>query len=114
MRRVASFARADFERVAGATTEHRLKETLRDTVALLPRQALVVLDPDRRLAVIHAALRNEHGEETVKEQLSNIYVSREEFQKSKRGPKRPQRKRNLFFGNGQHVATAKLLARRNN
>ena len=38
-------------------------------------------------------------------------VSLEKFQKSKRGPKRPQPKRKPS-GNGQHVATAKLLARR--
>lgn len=105
------------------------------------------------LSVIHAALRNVHGEETVEEKLSNFYVSLEiaqvyngmmiaipaeewsifqnltvakmasvlkqlaakvpldKFQKSKRGPKRPQPKRKPS-GNGQHVATAKLLARR--
>jgi hypothetical protein len=40
-------------------------------------------------------------------------VSLKKFQKSKRGPKRPQPKRN-YSGNGQHVATARLLARRNN
>jgi DNA polymerase elongation subunit (family B) len=38
-------------------------------------------------------------------------VSLQKFQKSKRGPKRPQPKRK-YSGNGQHVATAKLLARR--
>ena len=40
-------------------------------------------------------------------------VSLKKFQKSKRGPKRPQPKRK-YSGNGQHVATARLLARRNN
>jgi len=106
------------------------------------------------MSVIHAALRNVHGEETVEQNLSNYYValeiaqvyngmmiaipaaeweifqnlttakmasvlkqlaakvSLEKFQKSKRGPKRPQPKRK-YSGNGQHVATAKLLARRN-
>jgi hypothetical protein len=39
-------------------------------------------------------------------------VELKKFQKSKRGPKRPQPKRK-YSGNGQHVATAKLLARRN-
>jgi hypothetical protein len=106
------------------------------------------------MSVIHAALRNVHGEETVEQNLSNYYLSLEiaqvyngmmiaipatewhifrylstakmasvlkqlaakveltKFQKSTRGPKRPQPKRN-YSGNGQHVATAKLLARRN-
>ena len=40
-------------------------------------------------------------------------VDLKKFQKSKRGPKRPQPKRK-YSGNGQHVATAKLIARRNN
>jgi len=106
------------------------------------------------MSVIHAALRNVYGEETVDENVSSFYLSLEiaqvyngmmiaipaaewtifqnlstakmasvliqlagkvslaKFQKSKRGPKRqqPQRK---YSGNGQHVATAKLLARRN-
>ncbi|MEZ6058838.1 MAG: transposase [Planctomycetaceae bacterium] len=107
------------------------------------------------ISVIHAALRNVHGEDTVEQNLSNYYVALEiaqvyngmmiaiplaeweicqnlttaklasvlkqltakvdlrKFQKSKRGPKRPQPKR-TYSGNGQHVATAKLLARRNN
>ena len=107
------------------------------------------------MSVIYAALRNVHGEETVEQNLSNYYVALEiaevyngmmiaipaaereifqnlttakmasvlkqlaakvelkKFQKSKRGPKRPQPKRK-YSGNGQHVATAKLLARRNN
>lgn len=39
-------------------------------------------------------------------------VSLKKLQKHPRGPKRPQPKRN-YSGNGQHVATAKLLARRN-
>jgi len=39
-------------------------------------------------------------------------VSLKKLQKNKRGPKRPQPKRK-YSGNGQHVATAKLLARRN-
>ena len=106
------------------------------------------------MSVIHAALRNVHGEEDVDENVSRFYlsleiaqvyngmmiaipaaewaifqnlstakmasvliqlarkVSLEKFQKSKRGPKRPQPKRK-YSGNGQHVATAKLLARRN-
>lgn len=106
------------------------------------------------MSVIYAALRNVHGEETVEQNLSNYYVALEiaqvyngmmiaipaaeweifqnlttakmasvlkqlaakvelkKFQKSKRGPKRPQPKRK-YSGNGQHVATAKLLARRN-
>jgi IS4 transposase len=105
------------------------------------------------MSVIHAALRNVHGEETVEQNLSNYYLSLEiaqvyngmmiaipadewqvfqslspaqlasvlkqlaakvelkKFQKSPRAPKRPQPKRN-YSGNGQHVATAKLLARR--
>ena len=106
------------------------------------------------MSVIHAALRNVYGEETVDENVSSFYLSLEiaqvyngmmiaipaaewtifqnlstakmasvliqlagkvslaKFQKSKRGPQRqqPQRK---YSGNGQHVATAKLLARRN-
>ena len=107
------------------------------------------------MSVIHAALRNVHGEETVEQNLSNFYMSLEiaqvdngmmiaipaaeweifqnlttpklaavlkqlaakvslkKFQKSKRGPKRPQPTRK-YSGNGQHVATARLLARRNN
>ena len=107
------------------------------------------------MSVIHAALRNVHGEESVEQNLSNFYMSLEiaqvyngmmiaipvaeweifqnlttaklasvlkqlaskvslkKFQKSKRGPKRPQPKR-IYSSNGQHVATAKLLARRNN
>jgi hypothetical protein len=106
------------------------------------------------MSVIHAALRNVHGEETVEENLSGYYlaleisqvyhgmmiaippaewelfrslttaqlatllkklarnVSLKKLQKTTRGPKRPQPKRN-YSGNGQHVATAKLLARRN-
>ena len=106
------------------------------------------------MSVIQAALRNVHGEETVEENLSGYYlaleisqvyhgmmiaipaekwtifqnlttsqlasllkqlarnVSLQKFQKSKRGPKRPQPDRK-YSGNGQHVATAKLLARRN-
>jgi len=39
-------------------------------------------------------------------------VSLKKLQKNKRGPKRPPPKRK-YSGNGQHVATAKLLARRN-
>ena len=39
-------------------------------------------------------------------------VSLKKLQKHSRGPKRPQPKRK-YSGNGQHVATAKLLARRN-
>jgi IS4 transposase len=39
-------------------------------------------------------------------------VSMKKLQKHPRGPKRPQPKRK-YSGNGQHVATAKLLARRN-
>lgn len=39
-------------------------------------------------------------------------VSLKKLQKHPRGPKRPQPKRK-YSGNGQHVATAKLLARRN-
>ena len=106
------------------------------------------------MSVIHAALRNVYGEETVDENVSSFYLSLEiaqvyngmmiaipaaewtifqnlstakmasvliqlagkvslaKFQKSQRGPQRqqPQRK---YSGNGQHVATAKLLARRN-
>ena len=107
------------------------------------------------MSVIHAALRSVHGDETVEQNLSNFYMSLEiaqvyngmmiaipaaeweifqnlttaklaavlkqlaakvslkKFQKSKRGPKRPQPKRK-YSGNGQHVATARLLARRNN
>lgn len=106
------------------------------------------------MSIIHAALRNVHGEEFIEENLSNYYVAQEiaqvyngmmiaipadeweifqnltpakmaavlkklaakvslqKFQKSKRGSKRPQPKRK-YSGNGQHVATAKLLARRN-
>lgn len=106
------------------------------------------------MSVIHAALRNVHGEETVEQNLSNYYLALEiaqvyngmmiaipaaewgifqdlttakmvsvlkqlaakvnlkKFQKNTRGPKRPQTKRK-YSGNGQHVATAKLLARRN-
>ena len=106
------------------------------------------------MSVIHAALRNVHGEETVEENLSSYYLSLEisqvyhgmliaippaeweifrnlttaqlasllkqlagrvslqKLQKHARGPKRPQPKRK-YSGNGQHVATAKLLARRN-
>ena len=106
------------------------------------------------MSVIHAALRNVHGEETVEQNLSNYYLSLEiaqvyngmliaipaaeweifqnlttakmvsvlkqlaakvnlkKFQKTTRGPKHPQPKRK-YSGNGQHVATAKLLARRN-
>ena len=106
------------------------------------------------MSVIHAALRNVHGEETVEQNLSNYYLALEiaqvyngmmiaipatewkifqdlktakmvsvlkqlaakvnlkKFQKTTRGPKRPQPKRK-YSGNGQHVATAKLLARRN-
>jgi len=106
------------------------------------------------MSVIHAALRNVYGEETVDENVSSFYLSLEiaqvyngmmiaipaaewtifqnlstakmasvliqlagkvslaKFQKSKRGPKRQQPQRQ-YSGNGQHVATAKLLARRN-
>ena len=106
------------------------------------------------MSVIHAALRNVHGEETVEENLSSYYLSLEisqvyhgmliaippeewevfrnlttaqlasqlkqlaarvslkKLQKHPRGPKRPQPKRK-YSGNGQHVSTAKLLARRN-
>ena len=39
-------------------------------------------------------------------------VSLKTLQEHPRGPKRPQPKRK-YSGNGQHVATAKLLARRN-
>ena len=106
------------------------------------------------MSVIHAALRNVHGEETVEDNLSGYYlaleisqvyhgmmiaippaeweifqnlttlqlaallkqlarkVSLKKLQKNTRGPKRRQPKRK-YSGNGQHVATAKLLARRN-
>ena len=105
------------------------------------------------MSVIHAALRNVHGEETVEQNLSTYYLSLEisqvyhgmliaippeeweifrdlptsqlasllkqlagrvslkKLQKHSRGPKRPQPKRK-YSGNGQHVAVAKLLARR--
>jgi len=105
------------------------------------------------MSVIHAALRNVHGEETVEQNLSNYYVSLEiaqvyngmliaipasewevfkdlsaakmvsvlkqlaakvnlkKFQKNTRGPKGPRVQRRNS-GKGQHVATAKLLARR--
>jgi IS4 transposase len=106
------------------------------------------------MSVIHAALRNVHGEETVEQNLSNYYLSLEiaqvyngmliaipaaeweifqelttakmvsvlkqlatkvnlkKFQKNKRSPKgAPTKRKNS--GKGQHVATAKLLARRN-
>lgn len=106
------------------------------------------------MSVIHAALRNVHGEETVEEDLSSYdllleislvfhgmliaippaeweifrnlttvqlasllkqlagRVSLQKLQKHARHPKRPQPKRK-FSDNGKHVATAKLLARRN-
>ena len=105
------------------------------------------------MSVIHGALRNVHGEETVEENLSSYYLSLEisqvyhgmliaipaeewtifrdlttaqlasvlkqlaervsmkKLQKHPRGTKRPQPERK-YSGNGQHVATAKLLARR--
>lgn len=107
------------------------------------------------LSVIHAALRNVHGEETVEQNLSSYYMSLEisqvyhgmmiaippkeweifrdlntvqfaalfkelarnvnmrKLQKQPRAPKKPQPKRK-YSGNGKHVATARLLARRNN
>ena len=64
------------------------------------------------MSVVHAALRSVYGEETVEENLSGDDLSLESFQKQFRGPKKPQPARH-YSGNGKHVATAELLARRN-